>query len=1222
VDNLFAGNYVGNVSNVSMDATSRVGIDTTAGAFTYATSVAATTLGLNKLGSNALTLSGNNAYSGPTIITAGTLNLNGTNTGSGGVTLTAGTLNINNAGALGTGPLTILSGTIGNTSTAPITNSNNNAQIWNGNFSTSSGTVLNLGTGAVTLNASPLLTIQCGTLTVGGVISGNFGLTKTAAGVLELTGANNYTGTTKLQSGGGGGILRVSGSGTLGTGPLTVDSIGLLDLASSATQTVAAVTLNGGWIQNGTISATSYSGYGQVSSALQGAAATLTASDAKGLFLSGTNSYGGATTVSGLLVPTKPAALPNSGASGTVTVGASGLLALRTGSGQWGATEIGNLLSNASLTFAAGGALGIDTTTGDISYSPAIPATANMGLTKLGPNTLTLSAVNLYPGKTTIHRGTLALNGATGSIASTSALTFSGTGKFNYDNSGAGAGTSQSLGALTFSAGEGTVQTTRTATEQDQALTFTSAARTAGATGNFVNGGGTNGATNGINLTAQALGFINQGLFYGGADYAYMNAAGTYLRAPLYDGTDSGFTLADTITAGTHVKLTATPGAQNSIALNTLKLDGSGVGFALNGGQTLTLANGGLLKAGGGSAGTISGGTSIITSGSTELVVRTDKASDALSISTPILGNTVTKSGAGTLELSGANTFTAMRLNAGTLSLKSTTALGASAQASALTINEGTTIDNTSGAALALVCTPAVKVNGSFTFTGSNDLAFGPSNTGSFSVPNDATFTINAATLTVNSVMTGTMAVVTKNGAGTLKWGGNGTFNLWGGLVINNGVLASTGQGQDYQTAGTGPVALGDTTPGNSNPATLNVSNNNTHYNPITVRAGSSGILALTADNNSPKYSGPVILNNNLTVAKTVNNGTISLYGVISGTGDLNIGNTGSITIASVAEPRTNVGTVFLGAANTYSGNTLVNSGTLKLGAVNALPNGNGKGNVTVTGTLDLNQNSTAINGLSGAGTIDTAGGGTPTLTLGNNDQAGSFSGVIKNSTGTLSLTKAGSGTQILAGISTYTGNTTVSNGLLLVNNASGSGTGTGTVNVASGATLGGTGAIGGAVNVTGNLSPGASIESLSSGTLSMDAGSTFVYEATDNRDSGADLMVVNGTLSLTNVTLDLTAANLELNTWVEGDKLTLLSYTGSAITSGFVGYADDMPYSGGVFGTNQWLFNYDDTGMGGNFNSEATGTSFVTLTLIPEPSTVLLGSLGMLALLLRRRDA
>ena len=137
-----------------------------------------------------------------------------------------------------------------------------------------------------------------------------------------------------------------------------------------------------------------------------------------------------------------------------------------------------------------------------------------------------------------------------------------------------------------------------------------------------------------------------------------------------------------------------------------------------------------------------------------------------------------------------------------------------------------------------------------------------------------------------------------------------------------------------------------------------------------------------------------------------------------------------------------------------------------------------------------------------------------------------------------------------------------------------------------------------------------------------MDAGSTFVYEATDNRDSGADLMVVNGTLSLTNVTLDLTAANLELNTWVEGDKLTLLSYTGSAITSGFVGYADDMPYSGGVFGTNQWLFNYDDTGMGGNFNSEATGTSFVTLTLIPEPSTVLLGSLGMLALLLRRRDA
>jgi MYXO-CTERM domain-containing protein len=40
----------------------------------------------------------------------------------------------------------------------------------------------------------------------------------------------------------------------------------------------------------------------------------------------------------------------------------------------------------------------------------------------------------------------------------------------------------------------------------------------------------------------------------------------------------------------------------------------------------------------------------------------------------------------------------------------------------------------------------------------------------------------------------------------------------------------------------------------------------------------------------------------------------------------------------------------------------------------------------------------------------------------------------------------------------------------------------------------------------------------------------------------------------------------------------------------------------------------------GGNFNSQATGTSFVTLTAVPEPSAALLGGLGMMLLLRRRR--
>ena len=48
-------------------------------------------------------------------------------------------------------------------------------------------------------------------------------------------------------------------------------------------------------------------------------------------------------------------------------------------------------------------------------------------------------------------------------------------------------------------------------------------------------------------------------------------------------------------------QLTTTPAAQNSVSLRTLNLSGSGTNFTLNGGQTLTLSAGGLLKSGGAS---------------------------------------------------------------------------------------------------------------------------------------------------------------------------------------------------------------------------------------------------------------------------------------------------------------------------------------------------------------------------------------------------------------------------------------------------------------------------------------------------------------------------------------------------------------------------------------------------------------------------------------------
>jgi autotransporter-associated beta strand protein len=147
--------------------------------------------------------------------------------------------------------------------------------------------------------------------------------------------------------------------------------------------------------------------------------------------------------------------------------------------------------------------------------------------------------------------------------------------------------------------------------------------------------------------------------------------------------------------------------------------------------------------------------------------------------------------------------------------------------------------------------------------------------------------------------------------------------------------------------------------------------------------------------------------------------------------------------------------------ANTHGGVTTVNEGTLalqKTAGVNAiaaaLTIGNGSGTDTVkllaahqiantvdvtftaggTPTLDLNGNSETVDAIiaSGAGAVIDGTSGTPTLGVGaNNHASATFAGVIKNTAGSLALTKSGSGVQILSNVNTYVGDTTVSGGTL-----------------------------------------------------------------------------------------------------------------------------------------------------------------------------------------------
>ena len=178
------------------------------------------TMSVIKIGSGALTLSGNNAYSG-------------------GTTLSAGQLNINNGGsssansAIGTGTFTISGGTIDNTSSGDLTLAPNNAQNWNDDFTyAGSSHSLNLGSGAVTLSANRQVTVSANALTVGGVISGSGkALTKAGNGTLTLANANTFTGGVTLNA----GTLNINNASALGTvaGTFTIAG-GTIDNSSSA----------------------------------------------------------------------------------------------------------------------------------------------------------------------------------------------------------------------------------------------------------------------------------------------------------------------------------------------------------------------------------------------------------------------------------------------------------------------------------------------------------------------------------------------------------------------------------------------------------------------------------------------------------------------------------------------------------------------------------------------------------------------------------------------------------------------------------------------------------------------------------------------------------------------------------------------------------------------------------------------------------------------------
>ena len=556
----------------------------------------------------------------------------------------------------------------------------------------------------------------------------------------------------------------------------------------------------------------------------------------------------------------------------------------------------------------------------------------------------------------------------------------------------------------------------------------------------------------------------------------------------------------------------------------------------------------------------------------------------------------LTKTGAGILSMNSAAAYTGTTtISGGTVSL-----VGG---ADRLPTGTDLTLANVTGASL--------NLNSNNQTIGS--LAGGGTSGGNISLGTGILKVGNANTTTFSGQLSGTGSLV-KVGSGSLTLDGNSTVSL-AGMNTSGGTLEITSG--NYTITGSASTSAPDGTTGfvvtRGGTFRLNGGNITATSGTYLFTAGNTGGggNSFILDSGTFNADGREILN---------------AYGS-SGTTTIN----GGLFVGNGFKVTQNVGILNL------------NGGTLR---VNRLY---GDGNTSTInfdgGTLQARQNN--------AGFVD----GTITNALvkvgGAIIDSNSFNVAIPEalledagSTGG-GLTKQGNGTLTLSAANTYTGATTITGGTLAI-----SGTGsiansssiivgasttfdvsgvTGGFTLGSGQTLSGTGSVAGAMTVAGTLSPGNSPGSLATASQTWVNGGDFnwqILDATGAAGTGSDTMVITGSLDLSS----LTAGGFNINLWslastgpdVSGDALnfsstTNYSWTLASTTTGITGF-DATDFTLNV-GANNGTSGFNNALDGGAFTISQSGNSLLlNYTAVPEPSVAVLGGMGLLALLRRRR--
>jgi autotransporter-associated beta strand protein len=287
----------------------------------------------------------------------------------------------------------------------------------------------------------------------------------------------------------------------------------------------------------------------------------------------------------------------------------------------------------------------------------------------------------------------------------------------------------------------------------------------------------------------------------------------------------------------------------------------------------------------------------------------------------------VIKKGAGTQTLGGANTYTGTtRVLGGILSVAGDSQLGTApvAVADNLFLDGG-----------------RLELTSSGTLNANRNILLGATAGTSLSTKGGSTvINFNGLFKDLDGSTTGALV---KNGGGTLAFGGSSTYT--GATVINNGTLQLTA-GSDRLPTGT-VVSVGET--GTANVGKLDLNGRSQLIAGLSSNTGTNA----TTDKNTVTSATAATLTLGGSANYNYGDGTTQNSGVISG-------------LISVV--KTGSGTQTLGDANTYTGKTTINAGTLKVNNDGSTAVGKITGS-TAADAIKVNSGGTLL--LSGTGNHD-----------------------------------------------------------------------------------------------------------------------------------------------------------------------------------------------------------------------------------------------------------